>query len=266
MSIDDKNAELIEKSLSELDKLRSETFKLLDIRSKFEELLESNNKLPIVFDERFSKIKSLVESFTLTLGKATKAYIDGNNELFIRKLDELKVERDNLQKQIDALESLTQRLESIDLEEGFRSLRDKLSKILEAISSINLTMIDITGKLSDIQQLINGINTKLTYHTELLKATKDIVVIIENHLKNQDDILEAIKNDIKVNHKAISNQNDLIITETKQLSDKLVDIRKTMKRQSVWNKILILVGILSFVTFEILLEAGIFDSLLALLK
>ena len=216
MSIEKKYEELIENSYRELETLKNEVTQLEDIRKNIENLIGSNNELPIIFEEKFKKIIKLSEDYSNTLGVATKNYLDGNNTLFTTRLSEFREKTKEFQNQLDGLKRQIEQLEKIDLEKNFDKLQKTLTEIFGAINAINLTLTNIIQTITGIVQSLGTIQTTLdTNHKEVRQLLNTFSEATEKHLADQDK--QATKNvellDSKI--KSLSEQNELLRKEVK---------------------------------------------------
>lgn len=214
--LEKKQIELIDKSLIELEKLKSEVNKLEEIRRDIEETKTGVVELPKKFNETFEKAIEITEGFVENLGKAVRLYIDGSNTLFATNLNELSNKTNDIEKRIDDLKKQVERLEKIDLEKHFDKLQKTLSEIFGAINAINLTLTNIVQTLTGIVQTLGNIQTTLdTNHKEVKQLINSFSVSTEKHLNDIDK--QASKNVelIEAKIKSISEQNELLKKELK---------------------------------------------------
>lgn len=209
MSLIEQQLKLIDASLSELEKLKREVGRLEEIRNEIEVTRKGVDSLPKELMDAFEKIKILSVSFVESLGKATKNYIDGNNNLFTKNLKELSKRNEELEKHIE-------RLEKIDLEMHFDKLQKTLAEIFGAINAINQTLTNIFQTLTRIVQTLGNIQTTLdTDHKEAKQLLNSFRETSEKHLtdieKQATKNMELLESKIK----SLADQNDLLKKEIK---------------------------------------------------
>lgn len=174
MSIEAKYEELLENSYLELENLKKEVTQLEQIGVKFKNLLNSNDQLPVVFEEKFKKIVKLTESYTDSLGLATKSYLDGNNSLFTTNIIELSNKIKKLHEEID-------RLVNTDFAELFKDLQKSL---IEKIQS------DLTVELKKFEEQSNNFHTKIELFKDQIARLEKIN--LESHFDKLQKTLSEI--------------------------------------------------------------------------
>ena len=211
MSLIEQQLKLIDASLSELEKLKKEVGRLEEIRKEIEETRKGVDSLPQELMDAFEKVKTLSVSFVENMGKATKSYIDSNNNLFYENLKELS-------KRNEELEKLLERLEKIDLEKHFDKLQKTLADIFGAVNSINSVLSSITQTLTSITQSMGIIQNSID---EKHKGLKDQIDLLNNqissHLKNQDIEIEKNNKSYNSEFEILKNQNKKLKNETKTI-------------------------------------------------
>ncbi len=238
MSIEVKNLELLDKSFTELEKLRKEVTKLVEIRQSIEDLKTGNENLPVTFGEAFEKVVRQANDYTKTLGVASKTYLDGSNSLFFSKLKELSNITQGLQKEISRLVDtdltiLFKDLQKVFIEQTKKDVDIELKKIGEKTTEFQTKITSFGGEidrlekvdlekgfdklqktLSDIFGSINSINQTLTVVTQTLNDIVQSLGVIQtssetNHkeIKQNIDILSesTAKHLAKQDHEAKSN-------------------------------------------------------------
>lgn len=214
MSLIEKQIELLDKSILELENLKKEVGNLEKIRKEIELEREDIKTIPGKFSESFDKVKTLAESFVSSIGGATKTYLDGNNALFATNLGNLEKETKNLKNNTDALEEQVERLENVDFEEDFNKLQSTLAKIIEAINGVNLNLTTITRSLTQVNQelgdlhsLINANYNKTKNEIELFKD------ITERKLNAIDQKIDNHFRELESKISSISQQNEALKKE-----------------------------------------------------
>lgn len=223
MSLIDQQLKLINTSLNELEKLKTEIGKLENIRKDIEDTKIGVESLPKELMYGFEKVKTLSVSFVENLGKATVNYIEGNNTLFAENLKELSKSNAELKKQII-------RIEKIDLKKDFAELQKTLSEIFGAVNAINLTLTNIVQTLTVVVQTLGNIQTTLyTNHKESKQFLNSFSEVTEKHLTNQD--------------KQATKSIELIVNEIRTLSEQ----NEILKKEIETNRIIQIVGFI-FIT------------------
>jgi hypothetical protein len=196
------NQETIDKSLKDnyivLQNLRSELEQLKIIREKIESLKNSNDQLPTIFEEKFSKIIKLTNEYTSVLNETTTVFVEGNNKLLATNINQIELKTVVLGVEIDRLlavdfKVLFKELETEFLKTSKTEIGKELNKIDEKVADFQtkidgfgeeitrLSKIDLEGhfekhqnKLSEIFIAVNGINSLMA------TITQNINVIIQN--------------------------------------------------------------------------------------
>ena len=113
--------QILEKNYEQLDILKSELLNLKEIKSRIEVLIGSNEKLPIIFSERFDKIIQVTNDFTNVLGKSVNIFLEGNNDLLTKNSTDFS-------NKISELGSEITRLVEVDFNALFKDLETIIKK------------------------------------------------------------------------------------------------------------------------------------------
>lgn len=216
--------------------LESNQIKFHNSNNRFEKLLNQLSKVDLekLFNEL--KIKFLADSAIAIEKELTK--IDEQSKF--------------LQTEID-------RLSKIDLEKEFNKLQDTLSKIFNAINSINGTLTSVTGNLNNILTSLGSLQTSISegFSNTIKNINKlesnilDELVEAEGNNKNRFDTIvtqfTAIDKDIKNQFEKINTTIDSIVNQNNLLSKEI----KT-------NRIILFIG--SVISFCLLIYLGFFKS------
>jgi predicted nucleic acid-binding Zn-ribbon protein len=166
-----------------------------ELHKEIRALVQQPKEIVQKFDNRFQEIAQFTEKYTNTLGVAAKIYLDGNNDLFVSKLEDVQKMLDvfdeknkNIQTEINKLEEQVTRLSAINLEEHFNRHQNKLSEIFNAVNSINITLSNLTQILTSITQSLSNIQNKIeTTCQATARQISDCKNDISNHLNQQDE-------------------------------------------------------------------------------
>ena len=284
MSVQDRYTGLLDSSYTELEKLKKEVTQLEGIRRSIEELKSSNDKLPVLFEEKFFKIKVLSEDYTKTLGLSTKIYLDGTNTLFTDNLKELSDRSKNLQKEISRLTdtdfiTLFQNLQGIFIAQTREDLAVELVKLdqksLDFQNKINglqgevvrLEAIDLDKHfdklqrtLSDIFGAVNAINLTLANLIQTLTGIVQNIGTLQNSIESNQKETKQLLNVLgKATEKHLSEQDN----NAKIIADKNEDALYLIKQQNLQNikylkttrqitiiGFVIVIGILCFLVYK----------------
>lgn len=152
-----KNVESLNKKLNDIDSLHN------DIKVSIEES---------------AKIPGFFENLGIELNNSTENYLRGNNEVFKEKISEIKSQTEILSKEI-------LRLEELDFEDHFNSLKDELLKSTREALRKELDKLD--EKSSKFQTQINELKT------EIVRLSKiDLLKHFENHQSKLSEIFAAV--------------------------------------------------------------------------
>ncbi len=206
------NVKSLSEKLKDLDKLHQDIKALI--------------KQPEIFDAKFQEIVKLTREYTDTLGTATKQYLDGNNTLFVSKLQELSGKSKEFQGKIDEFKGEIQRLEKVDLELHFSKHQKTLSDIFGAVNSINLLLTGISQAQAEFAPKLSVLQeTIITSKKETIEASEKLSEKVSDHLTGQDT--EARKREQHFKE------------EVRQLNEHIIEIQKKIK----FGQIILVVGL-----------------------
>ncbi len=252
--------QILEKNYEQLDILKSELLNLKEIKSRIEVLIGSNEKLPIIFSERFDKIIQVTNDFTNVLGKSVNIFLEGNNDLltknstdFSNKISELGSEITRLvEVDFNALfkDLETKFLENSKLEIGkeLKKFDEKTNNLQNKIDDLGkeitrLSKIDLEehfnkhqSKLSEVFISVNGINGILTTISQNInKIIQNFGDIEQTLSKNQKEINQGF-DVVKENQDKTT--NDLLnkIKESDTRLDAIVSQNEVLKKELDFNK------------------------------
>ncbi len=252
--------QILEKNYEQLDILKSELLNLKEIKSRIEVLIGSNEKLPIIFSERFDKITQVTNDFTNVLGKSVNIFLEGNNDLltknstdFSNKISELGSEITRLvEVDFNALfkDLETKFLENSKLEIGkeLKKFDEKTNNLQNKIDDLGkeitrLSKIDLEehfnkhqSKLSEVFISVNGINGILTTISQNInKIIQNFGDIEQTLSKNQKEINQGF-DVVKENQDKTT--NDLLnkIKESDTRLDAIVSQNEVLKKELDFNK------------------------------
>lgn len=252
--------QILEKNYEQLDILKSELTNLKEIKNRIEVLIGSNEKLPIIFSERFDKIIQVTNDFTNVLGKSVNIFLEGNNDLitknstdFSNKISELgseitrlvEVDFNALFKDLEtkflenSKEEIGKELKKIDAKVNF--FQTKINDLEDVI--FKLAAIDLEehfnkhqSKLSEVFISVNGINGILTTISQNInKIIQNFGDIEQTLSKNQKEINQGF-DVVKENQDKTT--NDLLnkIKESDTKLDVIVSQNELLKKELDFNK------------------------------
>lgn len=252
--------QILEKNYEQLDILKSELTNLKEIKNRIEVLIGSNDKLPIIFSERFDKIIQVTNDFTNVLGNSVNVFLEGNNDLltknntdFSNKITEIGSEITRLV-EVD-FKVLFKDLETKFLENSKIEIGKELKKFDEKSNSIQnkiddlgkeitrLSKIDLEehfnkhqNKLSEVFMSVNGINGILTTISQninkIIQNFGDIEQILS---KNQKEINKSFDTLTESQEKTT---NDLLnkLKESDTKLDAIITHNEGLKKELDFNK------------------------------
>ena len=198
-SIDELYEQVVKAAHENVNKLNKKLEEIEKVHQDIKKLLEQNEKMPGVFDKKFSEILIFENKFIEELGGATKVYLDGSNEIltqrllsFSEKIEELKIE--------------ITRLVETDFHKLFESLQKEFmeqttSDFKLVWDSFDKKFKEFDGKLSDlkleIDRLVNTDFNKL--FRELQEAfINQTRLDLENEYKKLDEKSQGFQENINV--------------------------------------------------------------------
>lgn len=271
MSIEAKYEELLENSYLELENLKKEVTQLEEIGIKFKKLLDSNDQLPVAFEEKFKKIVKITESYTDSLGLATKSYLDGNNSLFTTNIIELSNKIKKLHEEIDRLvntdfaklfkdlqELLIDKIQSdlnVELkkfENQSNNFQTKIELFMDQIE--RLEKIDLESHfdklqktLSEIFGAINAINITFTSITQTLTNIVQSIGNIQTTIStNHNELIQLVSNSGGILMDHLTKQENLLKDRFELLEKKVINIteqNEILRKEVDSSKRIQLIGI-----------------------
>ena len=235
------NIKSLSEKIKDLDKLHQDIKKLIE--------------QPKIFDTKYQEIVMLAEEYTNSLGAATKTYLDGNNILFIARLNEISNKTKDLQKEITRLVNTNFTKLFQDLQKSFidqtrkdlaielKKFDDKstdlqtkieeLSKQVKRLEKIDLEkhFDKLQKTLAEIYGSINAINITLTNIFQTLTG-------IVQTLGNIQSTLDTNHNETKQLFKSLRDSSDLLIIKIDNQAEKLDLLKDKIKSLSEQNDLL----------------------------
>ncbi len=252
--------QILEKNYEQLDILKSELLNLKEIKSRIEVLIGSNEKLPIIFSERFDKIIQVTNDFTNVLGKSVNIFLEGNNDLLTKNSTDFSNKISELGSEITRLvevdfNALFKDLETKFLENSKLEIGKELKKFDERTNNLQkkiddlgkeitrLSKIDLEehfnkhqSKLSEVFISVNGINGILTTISQNInKIIQNFGDIEQTLSKNQKEINKGFDTLTQNQEKTT---NDLLnkIKESDTKLDTIVSQNELLKKELDFNK------------------------------
>ena len=273
----------LQSKLEDLDKIYIEITKLKDAALKGNDInSEIPNELKIISDKYLKQIGVVTENYISISNNVLESnqvkFHDSNNrfEKLLNQLSKVDLEKlfnelkiiflaDSaiaIQKELSKIDEQTKflqteidRLLKIDLEKEFNKLQDTLSKIFNAINSINGTLTSVTGNLNNILTSLGSLQTSISegFSNTIKNINKlesnilDELVEAEGNNKNRFDSIDTqftvIDKDIKSQFEKINTTIDSIANQNNLLSKEI----KT-------NRIILFIG--SVISFCLLIYLG----------
>lgn len=182
--------QILSDNYEQLDKLKSELKGIENLKERIQELKDSNEKLPEEFQKRFQLIIEHATEYNKNLGNSVKLFIDGNNELLVKNINQIENNISQFQKVNDDFKNEITRLSKIDLEEHFNKHQSKLSEVFISVNGINGILTSISQNLNKIIQNFGEI--ELTLAKNQKEITKNFDSLTESQEKNTKELLAKI--------------------------------------------------------------------------
>jgi ABC-type transporter Mla subunit MlaD len=255
------NVKSLSEKLKDLDKLHQE----------IKALKEAAEGIPEIFNKKFQEITKLSEDYTNTLGAATKNYLDGNNNLFTKKLSELSVKIKEFQKEITRLVNtdftkLFKDLQKVfidqtraDLatelkrfEEKSKDLQtkiDELKKQIERLEKIDLEKYfdKLQKTLAEVFGAINAINLTLTNIIQTLTGIVQSLGTIQTTLDtNHKEAKQLLNSFSETTEKHLTDQDKQATKNVELLESKMKSLseqNELLKKEVKTNRIIQIVGL-----------------------
>lgn len=183
--------QILSDNYEQLDKLKSELKQIESLKQRIQELKESNEKLPEEFQKRFQLIIEHAAEYNNNIGNSVKLFLDGNNELLVKNINQIENNIFQFQKINDEFGKEITRLSKIDLEEHFNKHQSKLSEVFISVNGINGIITTISQNINKIIQNFGKIEQTLSKNQK--EITKSFDVLTENQEKTSLEIQNKIK-------------------------------------------------------------------------
>ncbi|OBX21543.1 hypothetical protein LX77_02891 [Gelidibacter algens] len=191
---------ILSDNYTQLDKLKLELQQIAGLRDRIQDLKDSNEKLPEEFQRKFQLIIEHATQYNESLGSSVRLFVDGNNDLLVKNINEIKKNVSQLQEiNIDFRSEIT-RLSDIDLESHFNNHQGKLSEVFISVNGINGVIASISQNINKIFQNFGDIEQTLSKNQKditkkfdsLTEEQKSSAKELLNKLKESDDMLNSI--------------------------------------------------------------------------
>lgn len=187
---------ILSDNYEQLDLLKSELQQIAALRDRIQELKDSNEKLPEEFQEKFQMIIAHATEYNESLGNSVRLFVDGNNDLLVENLNEIRNNVSQLQEINVDFRSEIARLSGIDLESHFNNHQGKLSEVFISVNGINGVIVGISQNINKIFQTFGEIDQKLTKHLQETNNNFELLSekhgIITNTINEHGTILNSI--------------------------------------------------------------------------
>ncbi len=202
--------QILSDNYEQLDKLKLELKQIETLKERIQELKESNEKIPEEFKKRFQLIIEHATEYNNNLGNSVKLFVEGNNELLVKNINQIEKNIIQFQKINDGFKNEIARLSKIDLEEHFNKHQNKLSEVFISVNGINGILTTILQNINKIIQNFGDIEQTISKNQKEINQGFDIVK--ENQEKTTNDLLNKLKEtDTKLNE--IISQNKILKKE-----------------------------------------------------
>lgn len=249
-------------TLDDIIKLSEENVKALSKKLKELEVLKQDIEttkadaagIPELFDDMFQKTIKLTEKYTNTLGGVTQEYLDGNNILITKKLNELSALSKDLKKEVSRLLEVDLTLLFKDLQNSFivqtrKDLGTELAKFDEKAENLQLkidelkkqtdriTKVDLEkhfskhqNTLAEIFGAINSINITLTAITQTFSNIVQNIASIQstlnsNHIETKQ-LISTSNSELSI---LLKKQNELFEKKLRQIAEQNELMKKGQK-------------------------------------
>lgn len=202
--------QILSDNYEQLDKLKLELKQIETLKERIQELKDSNEKLPEEFKKRFQLIIEHATEYNNNLGNSVKLFLEGNNELLVKNINQIEKNIIQFQKINDDFKNEISRLSKIDLEEHFNKHQNKLSEVFISINGINGILTTISQNINKIVQNFGDIEHTISKNQK--EISKGFDEVKENQEKTTNDLLNKLKEtDSKL--AAIVSQNEILKKE-----------------------------------------------------
>jgi hypothetical protein len=198
--------QILTDNYQQLEKLKSELNQIENIRRRFEELKNSNEKLPEEFQVRFQLIVDHAAEYNKNLGNSVKLFVEGNNTLLVENILEIS-------NKTNKLDSVINRLVEFSLDDSFKELGTQFLENSKDV--INQELIKFDDKATNIQNKINAFSDEIT------RLSK---IDLESHFNNHQSKLSEVFISVNGINGIISN----ISQNLNNISQKLGEIEQSI--------------------------------------
>lgn len=182
--------QILSDNYEQLDKLKSELQQIENLKERIQELKESNEKLPEEFQKKFQIIIEHATEYNNNLGNSVKLFVDGNNDLLVKNLNQIESNISQFQKVNNDFKAEITRLSKIDLEDHFNKHQSKLSEVFISVNGINSILTSISQNFNNIIKNFGEIEQTIAKNQK--EITKNFDLLTENQEQNAKDFLSKI--------------------------------------------------------------------------
>jgi uncharacterized protein YukE len=210
--------QILSDNYEQLDKLKAELVQIENLKNRIQELKESNEKLPEEYRNIFKLVADHATEYNKILGHSVKLFIEGNNELLIRNINNID-ERTIQFKSINTeFKDEVNRLVEIDLESLFKELEQQFLEITKEKLSIELKKFD--DKAITIQSKIDDFGSEITRLSKI-----DLEEHFDKHQSKLSEVFISV-NGINSVISSISQNLNKIIQNLGEIEQTLVNNQK----------------------------------------
>ena len=202
--------QILSDNYEQLDKLKLELKQIESLKERIQELKDSNEKIPEEFKKRFQLIIEHATEYNNNLGNSVKLFVEGNNELLVKNINQIEKNIIQFQKNNDDFKNEIARLLKIDLEEHFNKHQNKLSEVFISVNGINGILTTISQNINKIIQNFGDIEQTLSKNQKEINQRFEIVK--ENQEKTTNDLLNKL-NETDTSLNEIISQNKILKKE-----------------------------------------------------
>lgn len=263
--------EIIKQSQANVKSLSDKLKDLEKLHQEIKSLKEAAEGIPEIFNKKFQELVKLSEDYSITLGAATKNYLDGNNTLFTTKLSELSTKLKEFEKEITRLvntdfTTLFKDLQKVfidqtraDLaielkrfEEKSKDLQtkiDELKKQIERLEKIDLEkhFDKLQKTLAEIFGAINAINLTLTNIIQTLTGIVQSLGNIQTTLyTNHKEAKQLLTSFSDTTTKHLTDQDNQAKINVALLENKIKSVlvqNELLRKEVKTNRIIQIVGL-----------------------
>ncbi|MCC9071264.1 hypothetical protein LNQ49_06605 [Flavobacterium sp. F-65] len=227
--------QILSDNYEQLDKLKSELQQIENLKERIQELKDSNEKLPEEFRKKFQIIIEHATEYNNNLGSSVKLFVDGNNDLLVKNINQIESNISQFQKVNDDFKAEITRLSKIDLEDHFNKHQSKLSEVFISVNGINSILTSISQNFNNIIKNFGEIEQTLA------KNQKEICLKIDSLTETQE-----------------KNKNELLdkINESETKLSSIITATESLRKEAALNKKL------NFIIIALLVVTVIFIALI----